>query len=281
MVANMSDPPVKSPPAADTSQRAADPPRYCRGCNYNLHGLTASRCPECGRAFDPANPKTYRSHPPRDWLRYAKRAAYAVAMLLLLLAGTWGWFFWGWYDEQQALRALGVDPVNTDLVHYTPILTPWPKHHLGPSGFVLERVSYLDLTYRYDITNFTPLAKLTKLQGLCVDCSYIEDLSALARLTDLRLLSLRGTRARNFAPLSGLPKLERLALDVTPASDLNQLGCLTHLRSLSIRNTFVTDVSSLARLKSLRTLFVTGKTTTEAQADALQRDLPNCTIMRE
>lgn len=30
----------------------------CRGCNYALRGLSGPRCPECGRAFDPADPAT-------------------------------------------------------------------------------------------------------------------------------------------------------------------------------------------------------------------------------
>jgi hypothetical protein len=30
----------------------ADPERYCFGCGYNLRGLPATRCPECGRNID-------------------------------------------------------------------------------------------------------------------------------------------------------------------------------------------------------------------------------------
>ena len=34
-------------------------PMYCRQCLYNLHGLTAHRCPECGAPFDPDDPETF------------------------------------------------------------------------------------------------------------------------------------------------------------------------------------------------------------------------------
>lgn len=37
------------------------PTFYCPICGYNLTGLTQSRCPECGREFDP---KTLASHAP-------------------------------------------------------------------------------------------------------------------------------------------------------------------------------------------------------------------------
>lgn len=31
----------------------------CKSCGYSLRGLSDSRCPECGRLFDPALPTTY------------------------------------------------------------------------------------------------------------------------------------------------------------------------------------------------------------------------------
>ena len=34
-------------------------PKRCLSCLYILDGLTEQRCPECGRSFDPHNPKTY------------------------------------------------------------------------------------------------------------------------------------------------------------------------------------------------------------------------------
>jgi predicted amidophosphoribosyltransferase len=32
---------------------------FCLGCSYPLDGLDEHRCPECGRAFDPADPGTF------------------------------------------------------------------------------------------------------------------------------------------------------------------------------------------------------------------------------
>lgn len=40
----------------------------CLSCQYDLRHQppqTENRCPECGRVFDPRNPRTYHTGPPR------------------------------------------------------------------------------------------------------------------------------------------------------------------------------------------------------------------------
>ena len=39
------------------------PPKYCRQCGYELHGLDQPRCSECGRPFDPHDPRAYLTEP--------------------------------------------------------------------------------------------------------------------------------------------------------------------------------------------------------------------------
>ena len=73
---------------------------YCLGCRYPLRGLDRSRCPECGRAFDPADPATFESDMPCSW---QKR---------LLIASLWT-----------------VDQMNGDLE--TPLFTGVTLHQQG------------------------------------------------------------------------------------------------------------------------------------------------------
>src|SRR6266567_4363945 len=43
---------------------------FCQACGYSVRGLTAHRCPECGRRFDPADPSTMSiARPLRRWQR--------------------------------------------------------------------------------------------------------------------------------------------------------------------------------------------------------------------
>ena len=36
---------------------------FCLQCGYDLFGLEAGACPECGRRFDPTDPSSYRFAP--------------------------------------------------------------------------------------------------------------------------------------------------------------------------------------------------------------------------
>lgn len=57
---------------------------YCRRCAYNLKQLDTHRCPECGRPFDPTNPKTFRRHP-SSRTRNIKHIALVTLALIVFL----------------------------------------------------------------------------------------------------------------------------------------------------------------------------------------------------
>ena len=64
---------------------------FCINCGYPLRELTAGptgyRCPECGRSFDPANPKTFRNTPQTRFARWlAKPIEWPVVFLALTAA---------------------------------------------------------------------------------------------------------------------------------------------------------------------------------------------------
>lgn len=60
--------------------------RYCLDCAYSLIGLPENRCPECGREFDPADPRTFLKQLPGTW---TKRLGEAVCDL----EGASAWVF--------------------------------------------------------------------------------------------------------------------------------------------------------------------------------------------
>ena len=54
----------------------------CLKCGYLLQGLAEPRCPECGRMFDPADPRTYGRLRDPWWKRYAGRPSWARSALI-------------------------------------------------------------------------------------------------------------------------------------------------------------------------------------------------------
>ena len=68
---------------------------YCRACYYDLRGQETSRCPECGRAFDPQDPKSFLEHRGRV---HRIRIAFKKPRipLAILLTGVWAiWMLFG------------------------------------------------------------------------------------------------------------------------------------------------------------------------------------------
>ena len=60
---------------------------YCRSCGYNLFGLEARRCPECGCAFDLERPETLGSTPwPNLWPRLITVDIMVVLITLAVLS---------------------------------------------------------------------------------------------------------------------------------------------------------------------------------------------------
>ena len=49
---------------------------YCLKCRYDLQGLSKPHCPECGREFDQADPKTYARK------KFGLRLPFAARILL-------------------------------------------------------------------------------------------------------------------------------------------------------------------------------------------------------
>ncbi|MDP2014854.1 MAG: leucine-rich repeat domain-containing protein, partial [Actinomycetota bacterium] len=111
----------------------------------------------------------------------------------------------------------------------------------------LTRLTVLSLNYT-QITDLAPLAGLTGLTVLWLDNTQITDLAPLAGLSGLTVLSLNDTHITDFAPLAGLSGLTTLLLDGSAALDLRPLRNLRKLADSPSSNglTFTNSAASCA-----------------------------------
>jgi len=234
--------------------------RFCRHCAYNLYGLPENRCPECGKAFDLNDPKSYWPHASslsrRKW---AKRIVKALFTLLILcsVAGLSLWY--PWHREQDAVQMVqhygggwqtitlkeqppglgrGYGQLCGASLQTTTIGPRWLQWLLGKrGGFLLQRVDAI-CPANSPVTD----ADLALWSGL----RHLRSLNLFAdsKLTDAGLVNLKVMK-----------QLQVLGLDSTQVTDtgLVNLKHLKQLQWLLLGHTQVTD-AGLVNFKELKQL---------------------------
>ncbi len=298
-------------PMPSTSLNSAEEPlaRYCRGCGYSLRGLSAGKCPECGRPFDPANEATLSRRKPRRHLRRCmRRSLFALLFLTLATVSVPLYYWWSWRTEQRTIHDLQQIGASVDVLRADPE---------GVAKLLPKRWAFLsDYAQLVDLRNSTAaeidpvdLRPLARLRGLRISKSGIGDAalaklracralrslmlmdnpidgSGLAYLSDCRELlelNLRRTRVSDsgLANVGKLVSLQVLDLEGTAVTDagIDHLSTLTNLQQLYLGDTSVTDVG-LLKLRVLKSLnyVQTGHRITDQGKKELTRCLPNITI---
>lgn len=140
----------------------------------------------------------------------------------------------------------------------------------------------LDLT-RSDVISIMPLAGLAGLRSLTLTCVNVmnpewkmrtlSDITPLSTLTNLRRLSLHGTRVEDVTPLSDMTDLLRLDLSRTLAYRVGPLANLRKLQDLDLNYVCVSDVSPLYNLTCMKKLCLLNTHVYEERVDFLRDTL--------
>lgn len=105
-----------------------NPTMYCLNCGYVLDGLIGSRCPECGRPFDPGDAGSFRApgqprHPETRLEAFLRHARWVTVPLV----ATWVWFrvvdvrTWGF----GSIRCLAADVAAAAMFGLGPAVLVW------------------------------------------------------------------------------------------------------------------------------------------------------------
>ena len=121
----------------------------------------------------------------------------------------------------------------------------------------LTELQSLELGSCHTLRVISPLQRLSRLRALHISGGPISDLDSLARLGELRALSLaHSSDLRDLRPLAALQQLETLNLSgCAELSDLSPLARLTQLKSLDLSSCdHLTDLTPLQHLGQLENL---------------------------
>ncbi len=276
--------------------QATQPSRFCRTCGYALAGLSENRCPECGRRFDPHDPRTFLRHP-RGWSarRWARRLGWTAGILAiaaaLYAAGLWCYLRYCYYRSQQAelphiaaLRQAGCG-VTTSVVHgwADELAEPFGWQYMMDCAYSVKQMPPLQRPLT--VADLEHLGRLTHLYGLQLYLDHIETsglvhIAALKNLGDVFLCGY-GPAARIDAEmehLADLVNVQSLVLMNTDLTDegLRYLRGMTNVSNLSLGHTRITDagLEHLKGLKNLRDLDLSGTHVTRQGVKSLGRALP-------
>ncbi|MCB0196253.1 MAG: NACHT domain-containing protein [Anaerolineae bacterium] len=124
-----------------------------------------------------------------------------------------------------------------------------------------EYLTSLCELYIYKLTkplHITELAKLSNLKALSLHGDNVNDLSHIAHLHQLKKLDVSQTEIDNLQAIAPLVNLTELNLSGCPVSDMTPLTHLSRLCKLDISNTKTQDISFLEKITQIQSLNIAG-----------------------
>jgi len=224
---------------------------FCKRCRYNLKLINTGACPECGRAFDPGNPKSYRKR--MGMPKYVRRLGKVAVALLVVLLIALALVEWRYRRELNVAEAIE----QRGGVGWSEDAHQWAKG----IPFLHERlqhVFYVSLSNRQLATLPPGLWNLTKLKSLYVGGNQLTTLPPeIGTLTKLETLNLGGNQLTTLPPEIGkLTNLKGLYLDPNQLTTLPpEIGKLTNLKELYLFGNQLTalppEIGKLTKLETL------------------------------
>ena len=117
-----------------------------------------------------------------------------------------------------------------------------------------------------EISNLSPLSKLTKLEYLYLDNNSISDISDVKNLTYLKDLYLQSNSISDISAVSSLTNLRELSFGNNNVSDISDVKNLTNLTSLYLNSNSISDISAVSNLTNLIELSLSSNSISDISA---------------
>jgi len=106
------------------------------------------------------------------------------------------------------------------------------------------------------IADISKLRDLKNLYSLSMEYNQISDISAISNMKKLNYLRLRGNRIDKIPSLTGLVALKNVEICVNQVSDISGVAGLPMLTSLDLASNRITDISALANLPGIKHIYL-------------------------
>lgn len=121
----------------------------------------------------------------------------------------------------------------------------------------LSNLRKVDLS-NTQVSDLSPLRNLTKLESLICAGTKIESLFHLRYLSNLKVLNLNQTLVHDLSPINHFDALEQLYLNETKIHSLDPITTLSKLKDLRFSNTDISELQPLSTLTELEVLHFNG-----------------------
>ncbi len=118
------------------------------------------------------------------------------------------------------------------------------KYFKGLKELILPSVDFEDVSFISDMKELETLY----IDGVTVGGEYINDLSLVSGLENLRTFSAYGNNVTDISPLASLVNLENIYLDYNKIKDVSPLAGLKNIKNLYLTYNLISDITPLASL---------------------------------
>ena len=123
-----------------------------------------------------------------------------------------------------------------------------------PDIKAITAIDEMDLSNNRYIQDITPLGQLTNLRFLNLAGTNIDDLTAIRNLTELRSLNISNTKIKDLTPLKYSSKLEKLNINNTGLLNIDVVSRMPELKTLELNSTRISDFSPIRKLNLIQKL---------------------------